>query len=53
MLRRLFIAFTFSFIGVCAHAADIETISVVVEKGEQLGTIAQRYFKRPAYINWP
>ncbi len=52
-LRRLFIAFTFSFIGVCTHAADIETISVVVEKGEQLGTIAQRYFKRPAYINWP
>lgn len=53
MFRRLFVAIVFSLTGAFTHAADIETISVVVEKGDQLGTIAERYFKRPAYINWP
>lgn len=53
MRRRIFVTAVFLLTGAFTHAADVETISVVVEKGEQLGTIAERYFKRPAYINWP
>lgn len=51
MCRRLFAAFIFLTLSVWAHAAD--TVAIVVERGEQLGTIAERYFKRPAYVNWP
>ena len=51
MVRQLFIAFTLSIFSVWVHAA--ETVAIVVERDEQLGTIAERYFKRPAYVNWP
>jgi nucleoid-associated protein YgaU len=47
-----FLLFAFLFLAGQASAQKIETIPVVVERGEQLGTIAERYFKRPAYINW-
>ena len=51
MYRQVFIAFIFSILGTLAQAED--TVSIVVERDEQLGTIAERYFKRPAYVNWP
>lgn len=47
-----FLLFAFLFLAGQASAQKIETIPVVVESGEQLGTIAERYFKRPAYVNW-
>ncbi len=51
MCRYLFLAILFSLTNALAQTND--TVSIVVERDEQLGTIAERYFKRPAYVHWP
>ncbi len=51
MYRYLFFAILFSLTSALAQTSD--TVTIVVERDEQLGTIAERYFKRPAYVNWP
>lgn len=47
----LFFAILFSLTNALAQTND--TISIVVERDEQLGALAVRYFKPPAYVNWP
>ncbi len=50
---RRHIVFAILFACLTAVAQTTDTVSIVVERDEQLGTIAERYFKRPAYVNWP
>ena len=37
---------------VSSFFANAQTISITVEPGDQLGTIAQRYLKEPATLHW-
>jgi len=50
MLLKLWMAGCVVAMSLVAHAQD--TVSVVVERGESLGTIASRYLKAPGYAHW-
>lgn len=50
-MNKLISCFLF-FISVNVAAQQEQSFSVVVEKGEQLGTIAQRYLVEPANKHW-
>jgi hypothetical protein len=51
MIRLFIFSLLFAVVGASAQSKQ-QTFSVVVEKGEQVGSIAQRYLIEPANAHW-